>query len=309
MEKFQLNILGCGSALPTTRHFPSSQVINLRDKLFMIDCGEGAQLQLRKSKLKFSRLNWIFISHLHGDHVFGLLGLISTFGMLGRTAELHIYSPVGLKKLFQPMLAFFCRQLPYSLVFHEFDASLATQIFEDRTLCVTTIPLCHRIPSSGFLFEEKQRPNHLVREMADFYQIPTSQFNCIKNGEDYITSNGEVIPNSRLTEPSDSVRRYAYCSDTCYQPHIVEQIKGVDLLFHEATFTDKDEPRAMETFHSTASQAATIARDAQVKELVIGHYSARYDDEQPLLDEAQRVFPNTIMSIENMCIDIGGVKK
>lgn len=304
MEKFQVNILGCGSALPTIRHFSSSQVINLREKLYMIDCGEGAQLQLRKSRQKFSRLNTIFISHLHGDHVFGLPGLISTFGLLGRTAEMHIYSPAGLQKLFSPLLNFFCYQLPFKVVFHEFTTKEAAVIYEDRTVTVTTIPLNHRIPCCGFLFTEKERPKHLLRDMADFYHVPISSFNRIKNGEDYILEDGTIIPNERLTMPSDTPRRYAYCSDTCYQPRIVQQIKGVDLLFHEATFSSEDEARAKETFHSTTVQAATIAREALVGKLIIGHYSARYEDESPLLNEAIEIFPNTILANENLCIDI-----
>ena len=172
MEKFELHILGCGSALPTTRHFATSQVVNLRDKLFMIDCGEGAQMQLRKSRLKFSRLNHIFISHLHGDHCFGLMGLISTFGLLGRTAELHIHSPKGLEELLAPMLNFFCHTLAYKVIFHEFDTRQASVIYEDRSMTVTTIPLQHRIPCCGFLFAEKARPNHIIRDMIDFYKVP-----------------------------------------------------------------------------------------------------------------------------------------
>lgn len=304
MEKFELHILGCGSALPTTRHFATSQVINLRDKLFMIDCGEGSQLQYRKSRLRFSRLNHIFISHLHGDHCFGLLGLISTFGMLGRTAELHIHSPKGLEELYAPLLAFFCKNMSYQVVFHEFATKEPAVVYEDRTLTVTTIPLQHRIPCCGFLFAEKPRPNHIIREMIDFYQVPVYELNRIKNGEDYVTPEGEVIPNSRLTRPSDPPRRYAYCSDTIYRKEIVKQIEGVDLLFHEATFAQSELARAKETFHTTAGQAAQIAQDAKVKQLVIGHFSARYDDEQLLLEEAAAVFPSTILAKENLCIDL-----
>ena len=179
MEKFELHILGCGSALPTTRHFATSQVVNLREKLFMIDCGEGAQMQLRHSRLKFSRLNHIFISHLHGDHCFGLLGLISTFGLLGRTADLHIHSPEGLEELFAPMLAFFCKTLTYKVLFHEFETKEPALIYDDRSVTVTTIPLKHRIPCCGFLFEEKQRPNHIIRDMVDFYKVPVYELNRI----------------------------------------------------------------------------------------------------------------------------------
>ena len=306
MEKFEVHILGCGSALPTTRHFATSQVVNLRDKLFMIDCGEGAQMQLRRSRLKFSRLNHIFISHLHGDHCFGILGLISTFGLLGRTAELHIHSPHGLEELFAPMLDFFCKGLAYKVIFHEFETKEPVLIYEDRSVMVTTIPLKHRIPCCGFLFEEKQRPNHIIREMVDFYKVPTYELNRIKNGADYVTSEGEVIPNNRLTRASAPARKYAYCSDTIYRKKIVDQIQGVDLLFHEATFAQTEQARAKETYHTTAAQAAQIALDADVKQLIIGHFSARYEEESVLLNEAVAVFPKTILAKENLCVNIEG---
>ena len=304
MEKFELHILGCGSALPTTRHFATSQVVNLRDKLFMIDCGEGAQMQLRKSRLKFSRLNHIFISHLHGDHCFGLMGLISTFGLLGRTAELHIHSPKGLEELLTPMLNFFCHTLAYKVIFHEFDTRQTSVVYEDRSMTVTTIPLQHRIPCCGFLFAEKARPNHIIRDMVDFYKVPVYELNRIKNGSDYVTPEGEVIANTRLTRPSDPPRKYAYCSDTIFRPEIVEQLSGVDLLFHEATFADSELARAKETYHTTAAQAARIALEAGVRQLVIGHFSARYEDESILLKEASAVFPNTILAKENLCISL-----
>lgn len=304
MEKFELHILGCGSALPTTRHFPTSQIVNVRDKLFMIDCGEGAQLQFRKSHLKFSRLNHIFISHLHGDHCFGLLGLISTLNLLGRTAELHIHSPKGLETLLTPMLDFFNRQMTYKVLFHEFDTKEPMQIYEDRSLTVTTIPLRHRMPCCGFLFAEKRRPNHIIREMVDFYQVPVYELNRIKNGADYVTPEGKTVSNNLLTRPSAPSRSYAYCSDTIYLPAIVEQIKGVDLLFHEATFANEDAPRAKETFHTTATQAAEIARRAEVKKLLIGHFSARYEDENILLQEASAIFPDTQLAKETLCVSV-----
>lgn len=304
MEKFELHILGCGSALPTTRHFATSQVVNLRDKLFVIDCGEGAQMQLRKSRLKFSRLNHIFISHLHGDHCFGLMGLISTFGLLGRTAELHIHSPKGLEELLTPMLNFFCHTLAYKVIFHEFDTRQTSVVYEDRSMTVTTIPLQHRIPCCGFLFAEKARPNHIIRDMVDFYKVPVYELNRIKNGSDYVTPEGEVIANTRLTRPSDPPRKYAYCSDTIFRPEIVEQLSGVDLLFHEATFAESELARAKETYHTTAAQAARIALEAGVRQLVIGHFSARYEDESILLKEASAVFPNTILAKENLCISL-----
>lgn len=304
MEKFELHILGCGSALPTTRHFATSQVLNVRDKLFMIDCGEGCQMQFRRSRLKFSRLNHIFISHLHGDHCFGLLGLISSFGLLGRTADLHIYSPAGLEELLQPMLKFFCDNLPYKVFFHAFETKRPTLIYEDRSLTVTTIPLKHRIACCGFLFAEQPTLNHIIRDMVDFYEIPLYELNKIKSGEDYVTADGAVVPNARLTIPADPPRKYAYCSDTIYIESVIEQIKEVNLLFHEATFAQKEQARARETFHTTAAQAATIAKKANVKQLVIGHFSARYEDESVLLEEAQMVFPETILARENLCITI-----
>ena len=304
MEKFEVHILGCGSALPTTRHLATSQVINIREKLFMIDCGEGAQVQLRKSRLKFSRLNHIFISHLHGDHCFGLMGLISTFGMLERTANLHIHCHADLQRILEPQIEFFCKGMPYNVVFELFNPGEQAVIYDDRSVSVETIPLRHRVPCCGFLFREKPTPNHIRRDMIDFYQIPTYLINRIKNGEDYVLEDGTIIPNTRLTTPSDPPRSYAYCSDTCYLPRICEQIKGCDLLFHEATFADADAKRAKETFHTTAPQAAEIAKAAQVKKLVIGHYSARYEDESILLKEASEVFPQTILAQENLRIEL-----
>ena len=304
MEKFEVNILGCGSALPTTRHFSSSQVVNIREKLFMIDCGEGAQLQLRRSKLKFTRLNHIFISHLHGDHCFGLMGLISTFGLLGRTATLHIYAHEELERLLQPQLDFFCKGMTYEIKFHSINPTKAEIIYEDRSVSVTTIPLRHRIPSCGFLFQEKKTPNHIIRDMIDFYQIPVFELNRIKNGADYVCPDGTIVPNERLTTPSANPRSYAYCSDTLYQRSILPLIKGVDLLFHEATFMHEDAARAKETFHTTTLQAAEIARDAEVKQLVIGHFSARYENEAMLLEETQSLFPNTLLAKENLRITL-----
>ncbi|MCD8165019.1 MAG: ribonuclease Z [Bacteroides sp.] len=304
MEKFDIHILGCGATLPTTRHFSASQVVNVRDKLFMIDCGEGAQMQLRKTHLKFSRLNHIFISHLHGDHCFGLLGLISTFGLLGRTAGLHIYSPDGLEELFRPLLDAFCHHLPYEVSFHTFEVKKPAVIYEDRSVTVETIPLQHRVPCCGFLFREKPRLNHIIREMVDFYQIPVSWMNRIKNGEDYITPEGEIICNDRLTRPAALPRSYAYCSDTIFDPDIVEQIKGIDLLFHEATFADGESARARETYHTTAAQAAVIACKAEVKQLLLGHFSARYEDETILLREALQEFSETLLAREGMCIAV-----
>ncbi len=304
MEKFEVHILGCGSALPTTRHFPTSQVVNIREKLFMIDCGEGAQMQLRRSRLKFSRLNHIFISHLHGDHCFGLIGLISTFALLGRTATLHIYAHKDLEELMRPWLNFFCHGINFDVEFHAFDSRKTETIYEDRSVTVSTIPLKHRVPCCGFLFAEKKTPDHIIREMTDFYQVSVCELNRIKNGGDYITPEGELIPHSRLTTPSATPCKYAYCSDTCYLPENIPLLQGVDLLFHEATFGNDNEARASETFHTTAQQAALLAQHAQVKQLLIGHFSARYEEENILLQEARQIFPHTLLAKENLCINL-----
>jgi ribonuclease Z len=304
MERFDLNILGCGSALPTTKHHLSSQVVNLRDKLYMIDCGEGTQLQFRAMKLNFNRLNHIFISHLHGDHCFGLPGLISTMGLLGRSADLHIYALPDAEKVFSPMLGYFCKELPYPVFFHSFNPFRSELIFEDRTLKVSTIPLKHRVPTAGFLLEEKPKSAHIIREMTDFYQVPVYQMNAIKNGADFITPAGETIPNSRLTRPAEPPHRYAYCSDTAYNEKIIPLIEGVDLLYHEATFMEEDSGKAKETLHTTARQAALIARTAKVKRLALGHFSARYPDESILLREAQEIFQETILAEERLTLKI-----
>ena len=304
MEKFEINILGCGSALPTTRHQASSQVVNIREKLFMIDCGEGTQVQLRKSRLKFSRLNHIFISHLHGDHCFGLIGLISTFGMLERTADLHIYAHQDLENLLNEQINYFCKGMTYQVVFHPINPTERKVIYDDRSVSIETIPLKHRLPTCGFLFKEKPTQNHIIRDMIDFYHIPLYMINRIKNGEDYLLDDGTVVPNSRLTTPAAPTRSYAYCSDTAYLPKITEQIAGVDLLFHEATFAQSELARAKQTLHSTASQAAHIAKEAKAKQLVIGHFSARYEDEEILLKEAQEVFDHTILAYENLRISL-----
>jgi ribonuclease Z len=304
MEKFELTILGCGSAKPTLKHFPSSQVLNVRDKLFMIDCGEGTQMQYCKNRLPFNRLNNIFISHLHGDHWFGLPGLISTFNLQGRTAELHIYSPQGLETMMKPIMDYCNYDMTYQVFFHEFDTENPIVIFEDRTLTVTTIPLKHRVPTCGFLFEEKMGLRHILRDMIDAYEIPIAYINNIRAGEDFVQPDGVVIANEKLTTDPSPVHSYAYCSDTKYAPEIVEQVRGVDLLYHEATYAAEDALKAEKHFHSTTLQAAQIANDAEVKRLVIGHFSARYTDENELLKEAKSIFPNTLLADEGKVFEM-----
>ena len=300
MEKFEVNILGCGSATPTLQHHPSSQVVNFRDKLFMIDCGEGTQLQFRKSRLHFNRLTHIFISHLHGDHCFGLIGLISTLGLLGRTGDLIIYGPKDLSGVLTPQLNYFCRDNPFKVVIEEFSTTESKVIYEDRSLEILTIPLEHRIPCAGFLFKEKLKDAHILPEMIQFYNIPIKDISRIKRGEDYVLEDGTVIPNSRLTKPSASPRSYAYCSDTAYSSKIIPLIKGVNLLYHESTFAEEDLKRAKQTGHSTAKQAAEIAKKAEVGKLMLGHFSSRYPDNRILLNEAKSVFEKVELANEGL---------
>ena len=304
MAEFNINILGCGSALPTTRHLATSQIVDLRDKLYMIDCGEGTQVQMRRMRVRFGRLAHIFISHLHGDHCFGLPGLISTLGMLGRTGELVVHGPKEVETYLRPVMDLFCRGMEFEVRFNPVDTRSHSLVMEDRSLSVYSIPLKHRIPTCGYLFAEKPKEAHIIREMTDFYQVPVRCMKDIKQGQDYVTPEGEVVPNSRLTRPAAPPKRYAFCSDTAYNRSIIPIIEGADLLYHEATFAECDLARAKETFHSTARQAAEIARDAHVKRLVIGHYSARYEDMSELHREAEAVFPGTILGNEGTVIPV-----
>lgn len=304
MAEFNINILGCGSALPTTRHLATSQIVDLRDKLYMIDCGEGTQVQMRRMRVRFGRLAHIFISHLHGDHCFGLPGLISTLGMLGRTGELVVHGPKEVETYLRPVMDLFCRGMEFEVRFNPVDTRSHSLVMEDRSLSVYSIPLKHRIPTCGYLFAEKPKEAHIIREMTDFYQVPVRCMKDIKRGQDYVTPEGEVVPNSRLTRPAAPPKRYAFCSDTAYNRSIIPIIEGADLLYHEATFAECDLARAKETFHSTARQAAEIARDAHVKRLVIGHYSARYEDLSELHREAEAVFPGTILGNEGTVIPV-----
>ena len=304
MEPFEVHILGCGSALPTTRHNASSQIVRIGNKQFMIDCGEGTQLQLRKGHIHFSFINHIFISHLHGDHCFGLIGLISTFGLLGRTAPLHIYADPKLEELMKPHVEFFCKGMQYPLFFHGINATEHAVIYEDNTIIVETLPQKHRTPCCGFIFREKPKKRHLLGDVVNFYGIPAYMRQAIKDGADYTTPDGEVIPNSRLTKEADPSRSYAYCSDTLPCLENTGYLKDVDLLYHEATFAEQEKPRAAVTFHSTARQAAEIAKAAGAKRLAIGHYSSRYDDTEILQNEASEIFPGTECADEGKIFSI-----
>jgi len=305
METFRVHILGCGSALPTMHHMPSMQVVECRGKLYMVDCGEGAQIQMRRSSLSFEKLGHIFISHLHGDHCFGLIGLISTMGLLGRTATLHIHAPGELEPMLKVQLdMFFNYDIGYKVEFHAVDTCQQQIIYEDRSLTVESIPLDHRMPCSGFLFREKPLLPHIRRDMIEMYNIPVSQINNIKAGQGFTLDDGTQIPHERLVTPADPPRSYAYCSDTRYMPTLHERIMGVTTLYHESTYANDKINGAEKYYHSTAQQAAMVARDAQVGKLLLGHYSARYADENILLEEAREVFKNAYLTNEDMFFDI-----
>lgn len=304
MEPFNVHVLGCGSALPTLKHSASSQVVEIRGKFFMVDCGEGTQLQLRRSRVGFTKIQAVFITHLHGDHCFGLIGLVSTFGMLGRTSTFHVYAPAPLEALLKEQMDMFCNALEFKVEFHAIDTTKRQIVFEDRSLTVETIPLNHRIACCGYLFREKPTLPHIRRDMIDFYQIPISQINNIKNGASWTTADGDVIPNSRLTCPADAPRSYAYCTDTRYMPSLYKAVEGVDLLYHDSTYDSSCADRARLYYHSTSQQAATVARNAHAGQLMLGHFSARYDNETGILKEAKAIFPNSILAREGLVVPI-----
>ena len=304
MEIFEVNILGCGSAKPTLRHLPSSQIVNIRGKYYMIDCGEGTQIQMQKMRLPMARVGHIFISHNHGDHVFGLPGLISTMALLGRTADLHIHGPQQLQEFLDNIIRIYCEGITFQIIFHPIDTRVHNIIYNDRSVTVWSIPLQHRVPCSGFLFRETPPLPHIRREMIDAFNIPFSQINNIKAGASWTTEDGTVIPNERLVTPAEKARSYAYCSDTAYLPKLKEILQDVTLLYHEATYPEEFVKRAKETQHSTASQAAKIAKDAKAKKLCVGHFSARIKNEEELLAEATSIFPNTTLAREGLTLQL-----
>ena len=309
MEPFRVHILGCGSALPTLRHFPSIQVVECRGKIFMVDCGEGAQLQMRRAGLSFDKLGHIFISHLHGDHCFGLIGFISTAGLLGRTAPLYIHAPAELQPMLKAQLdMFFNYDIGYAVEFLPVDTTRHQVIFEDRSLQVETIPLSHRMPCCGFLFREKPGLPHIRRELIDMYGIPVSQINNIKAGQGYTLPDGTEIAHERLVRPADKPRSYAYCSDTRYMSHLHELLSGVDTLYHEATYTDELSDLAEARHHSTTLQAARCALEAGAKRLVIGHYSSRQKNIALYEAECRSVFPETYAASDLDTFDVPLVK-
>jgi len=301
---FSITILGCSSSIPTNDRNPSGQVINYHDKLYLIDCAEGTQLQLRRYLKRIQRLQAVFISHLHGDHFFGLVGLISSLHLLGRKSELHVYGPNGLEEIIRMQLLYTHTELIYELIFHVTNPEVSEVIFDNGDLEVITIPLEHRIPTHGFLFREKLGLRKIKKEVVLSEKIPYTEYENIKRGADYIMNDGKVLSNESLTLSPPAPRSYAYCSDTRYTEAIVSIIKGVDILYHETTFLKDLTDQAILKFHSTAEQAARIAQLAEVKKLIIGHYSARYDDTNPFLDEAKSIFEETELTYDGLKLNI-----
>ncbi|MEE4196723.1 MAG: ribonuclease Z [Bacteroidales bacterium] len=287
---FELTILGSSSAVPTSRRNLTAHVLNVHERFFLIDCGEGTQLQIRKNKIRLGKINHIFISHLHGDHLFGLFGLISTFSLLNRQMDLHIYAHPELERILNHHINYFERTLPFQIIYHSLDPKNNEIIYEDKRVTVETIPLKHRIPTCGFLFKEKPHERNLKKNVVSQFNLSIREILSIKDGSALTLADGSIIPNHELTLPPYKQRSYAYCTDTAYSEKIIPLIKEVDLLFHEATFTEQLSHQAKQTFHSTAKQAAIIAQKARAKKLIIGHFSARYKDITPLVEEANSIF-------------------
>ena len=291
-----LTILGYNSAIPTVKSAPTAQFLEMEERCFLIDCGEGTQVQLRKAKAKFSKINHIFISHLHGDHVFGLPGLISSFRLLGRETPLHVYGPKGIKEMMETIFRITETHQGFEVVFHELSSKKSEKVFEDNRVEVFTIPLDHRIYCNGYLFKEKPKERHLnMQEISKYPEIEICDYHNLKRGKNIQLSDGYILKNENLTKPAEPSVSYAFCSDTRYLESIIPIIKNVDVLYHEATFLHDLKKMADYTGHSTALEAAKIARKANVKKLILGHFSNRYHDLSVFLNEACEIFPETYL--------------
>ena len=301
---FSVTILGTSSAIPNSKRNPPSQLVNHNGQLFLIDCGEGTQTQLRRNHISLSKINRILISHLHADHVLGLFGLISSYALLGRTNTLHIYSDPRLKDLVEFQNVFFNNKLSYQIEFHFLEEKKDAIVFEDEKLIVKAFPLKHSVPTHGFLIKEKKRLRKIDKAKISFYQIPISKIKDIKQGSDFKTQSGKIISNKELTFDVPKERSYAYCSDTAYYKEIVRHIEGVDLLFHESTFCKEDLKRAYQTQHSTSQHAAEIAKEANANKLLLGHFSTRYKNLDSMLSDAKKIFLNTEIAKEKKCYSI-----
>jgi len=301
----RLHILGCHSATPRSVIFPSSQIVEVGKDLLLIDAGEGMQIQLRKYKHKFNRIKHIFISHLHGDHFFGLVGYLSSLRLIGREKEVHIYAPVGLKEIIELQFKITQTDINYPLHFHELASSKSVMILNTDTFSVSTIPLHHRIYTNGFLIKEKPALRKLnIEAVRQYPEVETWAYHNLKKGKDFVREDGSTIANELLTFPPPPAKSYAYCSDTMYKPDIIPLIQGVDMLYHEATFLESEKLLAKRTKHSTARQAAQIAKDAGVKKLILGHFSSRYPDENLFKLEAESIFSNVDVAMEGKVFEI-----
>ena len=303
----KLTILGSSSALPTSERYPSAHVLNAHERLFLIDCGEGTQMQLRKNRIRFARINHIFISHLHGDHIFGLYGLLSTFSLMGRITPLHLYAPENYDKILRSHLIDFDIHLSFEIDFVPLSGKDPVLILDEKFITVTSFPLQHRVPAYGFLFREKNQGRNIIKECITKYQIPLVRIAAIKKGEDFITSEGVTIPNEEITLPPQKELSYAYCSDTRYFKRLASFVKGVTLLYHEATFDKSKEELASVTCHSTTLDAAKTALDAGAGRLIIGHFSSRYRDINPLVEESRTIFPETYPAIDGKSFMVGDI--
>lgn len=297
---FELTILGSSSAIPTSEKYPTSQVLNISERFFLIDCGEGAQIRLRKMHFSFEKIRHIFISHLHGDHFFGLPGLISTRNLLNIRSDLHIYAHSLLVELIQPLIDHMKGELGFRIVFHPLNFKQPELIYSDKHVEVISFPLKHSVPCCGFLFREKEKLPNIRKEKITEYAIPVRQLQAIKEGADFTDEKGNIIPHALLTIPPAPPRSYAFCTDTAYHEAIAETIANADLLYHEATFLSDLEEWAGKTLHATARQAATIALKANVKKLILGHFSTRYKELEPFLQEARAVFPETELASDGL---------
>jgi len=301
--RFEVTTLGTGAALPARGRYPTAQLLNVREELYLIDCGEGTQERLRQAGINFNRIGHIFISHLHGDHYLGVMGLLSTMHLQGRLRELHVHGPADIKEVIHLQLRVSQTYLRYPLHVHPVLPESGAVILQDERVTVTALALKHRLPCTGLVVREHPLPRALRTDKL--HLVPPYRRNAVKAGEDLVLEDGRVVPNGELTLDPPPQRSYAFCSDTAYAPELVPFLQGVDLLYHEATFTEALLARAKETFHSTARQAATIARDAGVGTLLIGHFSSRYKSADILLEEAQRVFPATCLSSEGATFPVG----
>ncbi|MCH4553339.1 MULTISPECIES: ribonuclease Z [Aestuariibaculum] len=299
----KLTILGCYSATPRALTNTTSQVLEINNHMFLIDCGEGTQVQLRKHKIKFNRIKHIFISHLHGDHFFGLVGLISTFRLLTRETDLHIYGPKGIKEVITLQMKLSDSWTNYKLIFHELTSTESQLIFEDDLVEVHTIPLNHRVYTNGYLFKEKEGNRKLDINLVEEANIDVAYYRKLQQGFDVVNEDGVLIANEKVTKPAKKPKSYAFCSDTMYKEDIVPIIKDVDVLYHESTFLEKHANLAPQTKHSTAKEAATIAKKANAGVLLLGHYSTRYDSLKPFKEEAQEVFKHVRLSQDGKVFD------